>query len=190
MGLKILWQNVHILLNSRWDIITNVDRNHATKLHILLKSLLDITNVSKKSCDKKSTFRWTANRTSQIDQKILWQTILIFFRETVDLMSQSILRRVENVSHVTNHSSGSLGWWKNLVQAKECHRRQFVGWTDSVGQVVAWLVRVWTDHHWCGVNCTAVVLIALTTYSCCVILDKYAAAVVLNWTASGCCMKL
>ncbi len=37
-------------------------------IYISQKSLLDITNVSKKSCDKTSTFRWAGARTSQMSK--------------------------------------------------------------------------------------------------------------------------
>jgi hypothetical protein len=77
MGLKILWQNFHMLLNSCLDIIT-VARNHATKypqfaekldghyqhvkkilwqnVHILLNSRQDITNGSKNHVTNRPNF--------------------------------------------------------------------------------------------------------------------------------------
>jgi hypothetical protein len=34
---------------------------------------------------------------------------------------------------------------KNVTGA-HCHSRRFVGWTDSVGRIVAWSVCRWTDR--------------------------------------------
>jgi hypothetical protein len=80
----------------------------------------------------------------------------ISLQKRADMMSQSILRRVDIMSHVINHSPRSQGGQKNKkyldgsyrcqnVKGANCHSRWFVEWTDSVGQIVAWSVCGWTD---------------------------------------------
>ncbi len=51
-------------------------------------------------------------------------------------------------------SASKLGWTKNTwmdsigvnVTGAHCHSRRFIGWTDSVGRIVAWSVCRWTDR--------------------------------------------
>jgi hypothetical protein len=69
-------------------------------------------------------------------------------------MSQDRYYEVDVMLHVTNcphriqggqkYLDGSYGC-KNVTGAN-CHSRQFIGWTDSVGQIVAWSVCWWTDR--------------------------------------------
>ncbi len=62
-------------------------------------------------------------------------------------------------SKFTRSECHNLGWIDNPstlrqnVTVVKCHSRQFVGWTLSLGQNVAWSVRGWTDHQ-----CTAISL--------------------------------
>ncbi len=72
---------------------------------------------------------------------------------TDNMMSESILRRVGVMSHVTNRPPWSRGETKNTwtdrtgVRMSEGLCTAFVGCTDSVGRIVAWLVCGWIDRQ-------------------------------------------
>ncbi len=141
---KILWQNVHILQSRQQDIINCIGPKIMWQnINISLKSWPDIANVLK---------------------KILWQNVNISLQESMDMTSQSILRRLDIMSHVTNCPPRSQGGQKYLdgsyrcqnVTVENCHSRRFVGWTYSLGQIVTWSVCGWTDRQ--GTAEVAVVL--------------------------------
>jgi hypothetical protein len=129
-----MWQNVHILLNSRF-VITDVSKNHqrhqkcvqisCDKPFTFCWTALGHYKCDQKSCDKMSTFRWT----------VWWEGDVMW--------------------HVTNRPPRScVGWqipgWivrcQNITGAN-CHSRRFVGWMDNVGRIVAWMVCGWTDRQ-------------------------------------------
>ncbi len=133
------------------NVIMNVSKNHMKKHPHFAEQPFWHHKCDKKSCYKMSTFCWTAGWTSQMCPKIMWQTVHILFQERMDMMLQSILRRVDVMSHVTNHLPRSWGGLKKVdkkymggsyrcknVAGANCNSRRFIGWMDSVGQIVAW----------------------------------------------------
>ncbi len=73
----------------------------------------------------------------------------------VDMMSQSILRRLDVI---TVHLEAGVDekYLDRLYTVQVCcknvtganfHSTRFVGWTDSVGRIVTWLVCRCTDHQ-------------------------------------------
>jgi hypothetical protein len=63
------------------------------------------------------------------------------------------LSHCDKPSKFTRSECHNFGWTDNPstlrrnVTVVKCHSRRFVGWTDSVGQHVAWLVCGWTDRQ-------------------------------------------
>jgi hypothetical protein len=98
--------NVHISLKSRLDMANVLGKILWQNVHSLLIRWQDITNVQK-SCDKMSTLRWKAGWTSQTCwEKSCDKTSTCRW---VDMMSQSILGRVDIMSQVTNCPPWSRG---------------------------------------------------------------------------------
>jgi hypothetical protein len=91
--------------------------------------------MSTKSCEKTSTFRWTAGRTSQMGPKIIWQTIQISLQEGWKDVTEHF---EEGGRHVIcdKLSTSKPEWMKNtwmgytgvrMSQGQICHIRRFVG---------------------------------------------------------------
>ncbi len=71
----------------------------------------------------------------------------ILVQERMDMMSQSILSRVDVMSHVTNHPTQSGMDEKHLVRSNRC--KNVTGWKLSQKMFR------WADR-WCGSNCRMV----------------------------------
>ncbi len=79
--------------------------------------------------------------------EIVCQIVQISLHEGVDIMSQSILRREDVISHVTNHPPPNWGGQKipgRIIQLSECHSSKLSQ------QIVCWM-----DKQ-CGSNCCVV----------------------------------
>ncbi len=152
---KILWQNIHISL-SRWQDITNVQKIMPQNVQISLKSQLNnrkhvgknpVTkrpHVAKqlaghhkwvqKFCGKPSKFRFRKGWTWC--HRAFWGGWALCHKwQTVQLEAGVDKKYVD----------GSYRWTN--VTVVNCHSRQFVGWTLSLGQIVTWSVCGWTDRQ-------------------------------------------
>jgi hypothetical protein len=97
----------------------------------------------KTSCDKTSTFRLTAGRTSQMCLKIMWQIVHILLQDNVDILPQSIMKRVEVMSHVTDRPPQSRGGWKYLDRSSS--QGQVVATDGLLGWRIVW-VELWRSR--------------------------------------------
>jgi hypothetical protein len=149
---KILRQNIHSSL-SRWKDITNVQKSCNKMSTFWWKAGWTSQMCWEKSCDKTSTCHQTAGRTSQVGPKILWQTMQISLQERMDMMSLSILGRVDVMSQVTNHPYR----WTNITVVN-CHSRQFVRWMLSLGRNVTWSVCGWTERQGTFIFCQDIII--------------------------------
>jgi hypothetical protein len=97
----------------------------------------------KTSCDKTSTFCLTAGRTSQMCLKIMWQIVHILLQDNVDIIPQSIMKRVDVMSHVTNCPPQSRGGWKYLDRSSS--QGQVVTTDGLLGWRIVW-VELWRSR--------------------------------------------
>ncbi len=130
---KIMPQNIYVLLKSRLDIKTCF-KNPATKRPHFAKQPAGHHKWVQNFCDKSSKFCF---RKGWIwCHKALWGgCMLCHMWQTVHLEAGEDEKYLDGSDR-----------WKN-VTVVNCHSRRFVGWTDSVGWIVAWLVCGWMDRQ-------------------------------------------
>jgi hypothetical protein len=124
-------QNIHISQKSRLDIVNMLGKILWQNINMSPNSWQDVTNGSKNIVTNRLNFTsWKGH-----------------------MMSQSILRRVDVMSQVTNCPPWSQGGQKYVdrsyrrmnVAVVNCHSRWYVGWTLSLGRLCR-VVGLWVDE--------------------------------------------